>query len=214
MSHVTRVTKLFHSNLATVSLLESQLSSVQSKLDISSAYKRAVRENQMLADKSNLLSNQLVELQMWHGQFYVSLPEDAPLKPISFPLKRACESSQSESEPSPKLDKRDTTEKPRHLPQAIPEGVEKIVTNGADKQREGQGDRGAEKPRGAEKIKGAGKVKNAPKDPAEVIPDISKMDFRIGKVLEVRTSMYPWVPFIFIHRYANTQMQTRYSLRR
>ena len=185
MSAVTRVTKLFHSNLATLTLLESQLSSVQSKLDISNAYKQAMRENQMLLDKSNLLSNQLIELQMWHGQFHVSLPEDAAPKPISFPLKRACESSQSESEPSPKLDKRDTTGKLGHLPQAIPEGV-KSATKVADKQKGPQGDRGAEKPKGAEKIKGAGKVKSAPKEPPEEIPDISKMDFRIGKVLEVR----------------------------
>lgn len=177
MSAVTRVTKLFHSNLATLSQLESQLTSVQSKLDISNAYKQAMRENQMLAEKSNSLSNQLVELQMWHGQFHVSLPEDSPPKPISFPLKRACESTQSESEPSPKLDKRDTTENLRQLPQVIPEGVEKIATKGTEKQKGPRGGKGAEKPKGAEKTKGAGK---------EEIPDISKMDFRIGKVLEVR----------------------------
>ncbi|KAI6650737.1 Aminoacyl tRNA synthase complex-interacting multifunctional protein 1-like [Oopsacas minuta] len=203
MSLIPRVTKLYQSNLASIALLESQLEDVQSKLEISETYKQLLKENQKLTEENNQLTSQLIELKLWHGELHVSLPDDSSPKPIVFPLKRACEAGQSESEPSPKLDKRDSIEKPRQLPQLIIGGkIGTQETQGVDVPRGTQGGKRADIPMGAEgvkkteKVKGAGKLKSVSKPPADDIPDISKMDFRIGKVLEV--SKHPNADTLYI----------------
>ena len=126
-----------------------------------------MKENKELMDKRSELNQRIIELQLMQGEVHVPFPQETPpALGIVFPLKRACDINQSESEPSPKLDKREISEKSK--PQRIIEG--KLETD---------------KPKWTEKPKGAERPKGAPKAPEEDIPDISKMDFRIGRVLKV-----------------------------
>ena len=175
MSELARATKLYQSNLKSVQSLQSQLSKLQTKLDTYTSHKQLTNKNQALRDKSSQLSDQLIGLQLMRGHWHVPIPDAGPSNTaIVFPQKRACDVSQSESEPSPKLDKRDPTKN----------SSSSLVLNGSrptgDKPAAPKG-----KGRGAEKGRGGEKTKGASKPPEEEVPDISRMDFRIGKVLEV-----------------------------
>ena len=179
MSELARVTQLYQSNLATLKALQTQLSSLESNIDTSDTYREVIKENKELMEKRSELNQRIIEIQLMQGEVHVPLPQEtSPAPGIVFPLKRACDINQSESEPSPKLDKREISEKSK--PQKIAEGkLETDRTIGIEKVK------GAHRPKGTEKAKGAERAKGAPKAPEEDIPDISKMDFRIGRVLEV-----------------------------
>ena len=164
MSELSRVAQLYQSNLSTLVALQTQLQSMETQLDTADTYKQVIKENMELRDKRNQLTQRLTELQLMQGEVHVPLPEETPCPPsIIFPQKRACEFSQSESEPSPKLDKRESTENPRQPTQRKTE-VAKIAADrptGPDTPAGPDKPRGAERPKGEEKPKGTDKPKGA-----------------------------------------------------